>query len=75
MSWDNYGRYGWHLDHIRPFISFDLTDKEQQQQSLHYTNMQPLWAKDNIIKGGKWTRDDKQVVIYHAEKEREGGKG
>lgn len=48
MSWDN--RHCWHLDHIRPCSSFDLTDPEQQKQCFHYTNLQPLWARDNLIK-------------------------
>lgn len=52
MTWDNYG--SWHIDHIRPCCSFDLTDPIQQQKCFHYTNLQPLWAKDNIIKGSKY---------------------
>lgn len=47
MSWDNYAHDGWHIDHIRPCITFDLTDPEQQKQCCHYTNLRPLWAKDN----------------------------
>lgn len=53
MSWDNYGREGWHIDHIRPCASFDLSDPEQQKQCFHYTNLQPLWAKENLSKGGR----------------------
>jgi hypothetical protein len=54
MSWDNYGKYGWHIDHIRPCASFDLTDPEQQKQCFHYSNLQPLWWRDNIIKSDTW---------------------
>ena len=54
MNWNNYGRTGWHIDHIRPCASFDLTDAEQQRQCFHYTNLQPLWAAENIRKGAKW---------------------
>lgn len=53
MTWSNYGRNGWHIDHIRPCASFDLTDEKQQKQCFHYTNLQPLWAIDNLKKGSK----------------------
>lgn len=54
MSWHNYGTHGWHIDHIRPCSSFDLTVPEQQKQCFHYTNLQPLWAVDNLRKNDKW---------------------
>ena len=53
MSWENYGYETWHVDHIRPCASFDLTDPEQQRQCFHYTNLQPLWAKDNLSKSAR----------------------
>jgi hypothetical protein len=52
MSWANYGE--WHIDHIRPCCSFDLTNREEQLKCFHYTNLQPLWAADNIRKGAKY---------------------
>lgn len=52
MSWDNYGE--WHIDHIKPLASFDLTDREQFLEACHYTNLQPLWASDNLSKGAKY---------------------
>lgn len=52
MTWENYGT--WHIDHIRPCASFDLTDLEQQKICFHWTNLQPLWATDNIKKGSKY---------------------
>jgi hypothetical protein len=51
MTWDNYGK--WHIDHIKPCASFDLTKKKQQEICFHYTNLQPLWEVDNIRKGDK----------------------
>jgi hypothetical protein len=50
MSWANYGFRGWHVDHIAPIASFDLTDPDQQRRCFHYTNLQPLWWKDNLRK-------------------------
>lgn len=54
MTWDNWSMHGWHVDHVRPLISFDLNDPEQQKAAFHYTNLQPLWAVENILKGGKY---------------------
>lgn len=53
MSWENYGLYGWHIDHKIPCSAFDLTDLEQQKACFHFSNLQPLWAKDNLVKGNK----------------------
>jgi len=51
MNWENYGK--WHIDHIIPCASFDLTDPQQQKKYFHYSNLQPLWAVDNIRKSDK----------------------
>jgi hypothetical protein len=48
MTWNNFGE--WHIDHIRPCSKFDLTYSSEQSKCFHYTNMQPLWAKDNLQK-------------------------
>ena len=49
MSWENYG--DWHLDHIKPLCS--AKDSEEALILNHYTNLQPLWAEDNLIKNRK----------------------
>lgn len=55
MTWDNWALDGWHIDHIRPLASFDLSDKEQFREACHYTNLQPLWAAENLSKGDRVT--------------------
>ena len=52
MTWDNYGE--WHIDHVRPLASFDLTDVEQCKAACHYSNLQPLRARDNMAKGDRF---------------------
>lgn len=49
MNWNNYGE--WHLDHIFP-VSLAL-DEAHMIELNHYTNFQPLWARDNISKSNK----------------------
>jgi len=51
MTWDNHGIKGWHIDHIKPLASFDLTDRKQLLEAVNYTNLQPLWWQDNLKKG------------------------
>lgn len=58
MSWENYGkaRHGelkWHIDHKKPLAAFDLSDPVQLAQVCHYTNLQPLWALENLRKGSR----------------------
>lgn len=52
MSWDNYGTE-WHIDHVKPLVSFDLTNRLEFLQACHFTNLQPLWAFDNLSKGSQ----------------------
>lgn len=50
MTWENYGQ--WHVDHIKPI---SLARNEQDIVELnHYTNLQPLWASENIKKSNKY---------------------
>lgn len=53
MSWDNHTMYGWHIDHIKPCASFDLSKKEQRIRCFNYKNLQPLWAEENWKKSNK----------------------
>lgn len=49
MTWQNYGE--WHIDHIRPCASFDLSLEEERHACFNYENLQPLWAEENLRKG------------------------
>ncbi len=51
MTWDNYGK--WHIDHIIPLSSFNLSDRKQLKKAVHWFNLQPLWAEENYRKGDK----------------------
>ena len=52
MTRENHGK--WHVDHIRPCSSFDLSKPEEQSKCFHYTNLQALWAHENLSKSDKY---------------------
>lgn len=60
MTWDNYGQGvgRWSIDHIKPLISFDLTDIEQQKEAFNWTNCRPLWYTENASKSAKYNGID-----------------
>ena len=59
MSWDNHG--DWHIDHIKPCAAFDLTNEDEQRECFHYSNLQPLWAKDNLRKGATYEPSQPEI--------------
>lgn len=50
MTWENRGKYTWHLDHHLPVSMFNLIDPEEQKKAFHYTNLRPRWATTEIAK-------------------------
>lgn len=66
MSWEN--KDDWHIDHIVPISAFDLADLEQQKCAFHYTNLRPLWAKDNRKKKDKILVEQRRFSFGYAHK-------
>ena len=70
MSWDNYGE--WHVDHIVPFAYFmnnyDFTQTKIQKIACHYSNLQPMWAKENISKSDKISKQVAKKKIAEIKK-------
>jgi hypothetical protein len=69
MNWNNWGTgeknkgmKEWHIDHIKPCASFDLTKSSEQRKCFNYTNLQPLWAKENYDKR-RWEREEDNVEV------------
>jgi Prasinovirus endonuclease VII len=53
MTWENYGPV-WHIDHHKPCAKFDFADPAQQRECFHFSNLQPLFAGENLKKGDKY---------------------
>lgn len=53
MTLENHGEV-WHIDHIRPCASFDLSDPNQAILCFHYSNLQPLFVDENLRKSDQW---------------------
>ena len=63
MTWGNYGIGGWHVDHIMPCSKFDHTNELHVRQCWHFTNLRPLWAKDNLAKSDVVTHPQLQLAL------------
>jgi hypothetical protein len=50
MNWSNHSSKGWHIDHVKPLSKFDCSDPDQLKKACHYSNLQPLWAEENLKK-------------------------
>jgi hypothetical protein len=69
MSWGNYGFETWHIDHIQPLCSFDLTNPLEIKKATHFSNLRPLKASENLEKGRKEDKlksINKQIKVLQA---------
>jgi len=64
MSWENWSLNGWHIDHIRPVSSFDLSDPAQVKECFHFSNLQPLWAIENLKKSDSWDESPQDDILF-----------
>jgi len=68
MTWSNHSKKGWHIDHIISLSSVDLKDPRQLKRVCHYSNLQPLWSKENHRKNAKLPKNfDKEAWLREIE--------
>ena len=63
MTWDNYGK--WVLDHELPCAMFNLRLRCEQEKCFHFTNLQPMWEKDNLKKSDKVSHEDATLTAMY----------
>jgi hypothetical protein len=64
MSWENYGK--WHIDHVVPHTLFKYKKIEDEdfRRCWALKNLQPLWAKDNLFKSGRFKGQFQRGLIF-----------
>lgn len=65
MTWDNYGKNGWHIDHKKPLVLFDLEDQNQIKEAFSLENLQPLWGSENCSKGSLYNGKRHKKTTEH----------
>ena len=64
MTWDIFVSGGMiQIDHIVPCASFNLQKKADQKKCFHYSNLQPLWGKENLLKRDKVERIERMMKL------------
>lgn len=67
MTWDNFGSV-WHIDHVFPCAAYDLTIEENKRKVFHYTNLQPLFKRENIIKSDKVPNNHQPELMLYGQR-------
>ncbi len=62
MNWTNYKLSGWHVDHIVPCDYFDLANPIHQKRCFHWSNLQPMWGKENMSKSNKMSAKAYEIL-------------
>jgi hypothetical protein len=61
MTWENQGK--WHIDHIIPCNAFDTSNVAEATAMWHYSNLQPMWGKENILKSDHYDEENKKQYM------------
>jgi hypothetical protein len=69
MSWQNYGKRGWNIDHIIPksVFNYEKPEDDDFKRCWSLKNLQPLWAKDNIRKSNKLYKPFQPSLVFKGE--------
>ena len=74
MTWSKHGNGPgcFHIDHRRPLSNFNLKMESERRKAFHYTNLQPLWAVDNLRKNNRWSDDSaKKGILISGKRHRQ----
>jgi hypothetical protein len=65
MSWENYGRGGWHVDHVFPLASFtfDTPECPDFKKAFALKNLQPLWEPENCSKRARLDHPSQVAIL------------
>jgi hypothetical protein len=74
MTWQNYGRTGWHVDHIFPVGKADLADPAHLRAAFNWRNCRPMWGGENLKKSDRVSREARAMFDQLVEHFRGGGK-
>jgi hypothetical protein len=74
MTWQNYGREGWHVDHFFPVAKADLADPAHLRAAFNWRNCRPMWGADNFKKSARVSREARAMFDQLVEHFRGGGR-
>lgn len=61
MTWENQGKYGWHVEHIIPLNQAET--EEELYKLMLVENIRPLWGKENLYKAKEMRPEDIEIYL------------